>query len=89
MSLSLISPLKLFTNGFASFEDEQTTPAIKQNLKMLLLTRPGEYPMDPDFGVGMSNYLFSHNSSSFQSAVQSRIKQHLTLLSKFGTGYLP
>ena len=30
--------------------------AAKQNLKMLLLTIPGERVMDPDYGVGMKKF---------------------------------
>ena len=33
---------------------------IKQNLKMLLLTIPGERVMEPNFGVGLKTYLFSN-----------------------------
>lgn len=32
---------------------------VRQNLKNLLLTNPGERMMDPDFGVGMKRYLLS------------------------------
>ena len=73
MSLSMILPLKLWTNGFASYEDSETTPAIKQNLKMLLLTNPGEYSMDPNFGVGMMKFLFSQESASALSRIRSKI----------------
>jgi len=31
---------------------------IKQNFKNLLLTSPGERMMNPDFGVGLRNFLF-------------------------------
>jgi phage baseplate assembly protein W len=31
---------------------------IKQNVRTLLLTVPGERIMDPDYGVGVSKYLF-------------------------------
>jgi len=58
MAISLIFPLKPGFNGFESFSDSQTKEAIKQNLKMLLLTSPGEYVMDLQFGVGLYNYLF-------------------------------
>jgi len=30
----------------------------KQNIKMIVLTAPGERMMNPDFGVGIRNYLF-------------------------------
>ena len=93
MSLSMILPLKLWTNGFASFEDSETIPAIKQNLKMLLLTNPGEYPMDPNFGVGMMKFLFSQESndalSSISSRTKSQAKQYMPYISitqiTFGT----
>ena len=31
---------------------------VKQNFKNLLLTAPGERMMNPDFGVGLRNFLF-------------------------------
>jgi len=34
---------------------------ITQNLKNIVLTSPGERMMDPVFGVGLRNYLFSQN----------------------------
>ena len=33
---------------------------IKQNLKMLILTAPGERVMEPEFGVGLRNFLFQN-----------------------------
>ena len=33
----------------------------KQNIKMLLLTAPGERVMLPTYGVGIRNYLFENN----------------------------
>lgn len=77
MSLSLILPLKSDNFGYKSFEDSETIDAIKQNLKMLLLTRPGEYVMDPDFGVGVQNYLFYQEGSDIISQLSSRINQQV------------
>ena len=37
---------------------------IRQNLKMLILTNPGERVMIPDFGVGIQSYLFQNFSES-------------------------
>ena len=56
MSLSLVLPLNLATIGLESFSDEATTEAVQQNFRMLLLTSPGEYVMDVNFGVGLRNY---------------------------------
>ena len=56
-SYSTSVPLALDSNfGFAQIKDFKTLA--KQNLKMLLLTNPGERFMNPDFGVGIKFYLF-------------------------------
>tara|TARA_R100000808_G_C2155443_1_gene167949 strand:+ start:16921 stop:17316 length:396 start_codon:yes stop_codon:yes gene_type:complete len=44
-----------------------------QNLKMLVLTAPGERIMDPNFGVGLRNYLFEFNEQATYSAISSKI----------------
>ena len=44
---------------------------IKQNFKMLILTNPGERVMEPEFGVGIRQFLFEN----FQSDVYARIDQ--------------
>ena len=45
----------------------------KQNLKMLVLTSPGERIMDPNFGVGLRRYLFEFNETTTYSAISSKI----------------
>lgn len=46
----------------------------KQNVKMLLLTAPGERIMFPDYGVGLRNFLFENSP---ESAIISRIKSQV------------
>ena len=36
----------------------------RQNLKMIILTSPGERIMYPKFGVGLRRYLFMNNTQS-------------------------
>ena len=50
---------------------------IQQNLKMLVLTAPGERIMVPDFGVGLHNFLFENITSDTFSAVAQRIKEQI------------
>jgi len=45
----------------------------RQNLKMIVLTDPGERMMDPTFGVGVRRLLFE-NQNSDTSVITSRIK---------------
>jgi phage baseplate assembly protein W len=44
-----------------------------QNLKMLVLTNPGERIMNPDFGVGINKYLFEQEADFASGAVKERI----------------
>lgn len=46
---------------------------IRQNLKMLLLTNPGERIMDSEFGVGMKRFLFEQDTDSIRKTIQDRV----------------
>jgi len=49
---------------------------VKQNLKNLLLTNPGERIMIPDFGAGLSRFLFEQmTESTLQDLVREVNKQ--------------
>ena len=50
---------------------------VTQNLKMLILTAPGERIMDPEFGVGIRNYLFEPNYSITHQEINSKIKKQV------------
>ena len=45
----------------------------KQNFKMLLVPRPGERIMDPDFGVGIKDYLFANYSENTTGLIKNKI----------------
>lgn len=51
---------------------------IKQNLKNLLLCVPGERVMLPDFGVGLSTFLFEFENISARSQISSKINQQVS-----------
>ena len=57
---------------------------MKQNLKMLVLTAPGERMMNPEYGVGLRNYLFDQNVGSVQSnlssAIQNQARRYMPFL---------
>ena len=77
--MSNYSPkLPLLINDSNGYENNQTVLAvIQQNLKMVLLTSPGERIMDPNFGVGMKRYLFEQNDSSTYSRIKARIRRQV------------
>ena len=90
MAISIIFPIDmegvLFNEGSVSlgatsFSDLSPSEAIKQNLKMLLLTRKGEYIMDSNFGVGLPEYLFETAVTiDFASIEQNIINQASTYM---------
>tara|TARA_E500000318_G_C3501845_1_gene188681 strand:- start:277 stop:675 length:399 start_codon:yes stop_codon:yes gene_type:complete len=77
--MSNYSPkLPLQLDGSNGYENNQTIIAvIEQNLKMILLTSPGERIMDPNFGVGMKRFLFEQNNAPTYSVIRARIKRQV------------
>ena len=78
MALSIQFPMILGKFGFASYADDQTISAINQNLKMLLLTNPGEYVMDINFGAGLYKFLFEMSNSDTQGQISQRINSQVS-----------
>ena len=67
-SLSVKLPLKYSSiDGFVMNKSIQRM--LQQNLKMLLLTNPGERVMAPTFGVGLKMYLFSNQYEGIRDAI--------------------
>jgi uncharacterized protein len=75
-------PLQLDTeDGIALTKTLKET--IKQNLKMLVLTSPGERLMIPDYGVGIRNYLFEQNISSVRTDLAAKINEQVATYMPF------
>ena len=62
-------------NGYTTIENFRTL--IRQNLKMLILTAPGERVMVPDFGVGLRNYLFQNVGAEVFAQVEAKIREQV------------
>ena len=52
---------------------------VRQNLKMLILTSPGERVMIPNFGVGLKRYLFENVTPSLKDSIKQKIKEQVKL----------
>lgn len=67
--------------GFDGFTDTDTSNAIRQNMKMLLLTIKGEYVWDANFGVGLSGYLFENesvlNTGFLEGEIRSQVAEYM------------
>ena len=51
--------------------------SIQKDFEYLLLTNPGEWPMNPDLGIGIRKYLFENYGSPQLGKIQERIKIQL------------
>jgi len=64
------------TDGFYMLN--KTHPdVVKQNLKNLILTSPGERVMEPDFGVGLRQFLFEQDVTAVQGDIVTRIREQV------------
>ena len=63
-------------DGYALTKDFKQVAA--QNLKMVILTNPGERIMIPNFGVGIRTYLFENATQATFNTIRKRINEQVT-----------
>lgn len=56
---------------------KSASDAVKQNLKMIILTAPGERIWIPNFGVGIRNYLFEQLNGDTTFLIKKRIEDQV------------
>lgn len=56
-----------------NYTDSETKEAIKQNLRVMVLTNPGEYQHDIEYGVGIRRFLFEPNTLGLKESIKNRI----------------
>jgi phage baseplate assembly protein W len=75
-SLAVSLPLSLDSgDGFLMIKDYKTL--IKQNLKSLVLTNPGERVMEPLYGVGIKQFLFANPHEGFHLKIADKINEQV------------
>ena len=75
MTTGLAPLLPIESSRFELIQDYPTL--VTQNLKMLILTNPGERMMDTNFGVGLKAYLFELNDEMTYEEITSRIRSQV------------
>ena len=75
--ISPVIPLAVTSidGAYSLFKDP--LEAIKQNIKMIVLTSPGERVFVPSFGVGIRNFLFENFNNSTRSLLSQKIKEQI------------
>ena len=77
-SLAVALPLELDSGtGFNMVTDIKGL--IKQNLKMIILTSPGERVMKPKFGVGIKTFLFENFGIDTKARIESKIREQVRI----------
>lgn len=66
-------PLKIDDDGGDYLSINRIKPLVRQNLKNLILTNPGERIMDPNFGVGIKRFLFENRTNTLTNTIRSLI----------------
>ena len=61
------------SSGTKYANNDSIEDLIKSNLKMLLLTNPGERVMYPEFGVGIKKFLFERFGTEVYAQIKHRI----------------
>ena len=65
------------TNGYTLLRN--FTQTAKQNFKMLILTNPGERVMYPEYGVGITRFLFENFTSNTYARIDTRLREQVKL----------
>jgi phage baseplate assembly protein W len=52
---------------------------IKQNFKMIILTNPGERVMQPEFGVGIKQFLFENFNDNVYADIDVKIREQAAI----------
>lgn len=65
-------------NDFQKPAYRSNLEALAQTIQNIILIDPGTYPNDPNFGCGISYYLFEFNDSVTITELQSKIDEQIT-----------
>ena len=57
---------------------KRITTLVRQNMKMLILTNPGERVMEPDYGVGIREVLFENFESDVFARIDNKIREQVS-----------
>lgn len=77
-TITPVFPLRENDEGkFEVYDVSDTTKVVDQNIKMVLLTRKGEWIGRQDFGVGLHNYLFENPYDIENGTNQPPLRAHI------------
>jgi hypothetical protein len=75
-AIGIILPIQRGSTGFFA-QSYETIEQVKSNIQNLLLTKPGERLMQPNFGCPLYNLLFSQNTDDLEVRIQTAIQDSM------------
>ena len=81
--LSIALPLSLDEKDGPYKSNMTLDEVAQQNIKMIVLTSPGERVMEPDFGVGIRNYLFEQETPFLVNDIRKKISNQVQRYAPF------
>ena len=81
--ISPVIPLAITSEDGAYGLFKDPLDAVKQNIKMIVLTAPGERIFLPTFGVGLRNFLFENFNNSTRSLLNQRIRHQIKVYAPY------
>jgi phage baseplate assembly protein W len=69
-------PPRVGTDGRLAWSEGEEN--IRESIRVILLTNPGERMRQPDFGAGLQRLLFEPNTAERHKSLQDRIERALT-----------
>ena len=75
-SLNFPNMIDVVRNRVATISDNQS---IVNRSRLLILSDPTELYNEPDFGVGMKQFLWQYNTANMKSLICDKIKEQLAL----------
>ena len=80
MSVGYSAKLPMKESGAGSIYglNESLRDTVRQNVKMLVLTAPGERIMDTNFGVGLRRYFFRPMTNRTFDTIATSIREQMT-----------
>jgi len=74
----LMKDVTLNISDFKDLKMASNQEAIARMIHHVLITRPGTYPNNPDFGVGIERFLFELATNEFKSSLEALINKQIS-----------
>lgn len=72
---SVAFPPRVGPDGRVAFSEGETN--VRESIRLILTTEPGERVMRPDFGGGLGRFLFEPNTPATHQAIRVQIQKSL------------